>query len=392
MVSGLLALTGASPVLAQGAPAKPGAAAKGPAKPGAKPAAKPAVGAKAGVKVGVKVGAKVGVKVAGTPRPLTEKQKKDGAKKAYKAAEAKYKDGKYLEALEEYKTADELFPVPASKYKIAVCRDKLGQIVDSAAAYQAFLDSSPGDKMADAVAEARARLDMLKKTPGKVLVAVRPGDAPKVAFSVDGNPPQPAATLPRETFTPAGGNPDSYSALSMAPGHHRIGVQAEGYDPAAAELDLSFAQTKDVKVTLNITPPPPPPPPPPVAEAPPPPPPPPPPPRSNVPAYVTLGLAGAGVVVGTVFGVLALQAKSTYNKTPTTPNADTTDRNALICDMSFAVALTFGVTGAVLLLSNDSPEPAKAGLVPTKKKSAVRGFVTPYAGPNGGGAVGVLSF
>jgi hypothetical protein len=98
------------------------------------------------------------------------------------------------------------------------------------------------------------------------------------------------------------------------------------------------------------------------------------------------------VVVGTAFGILALQAKSTNNKTPTTDNADTTDRNALICDMSFAVALTFGVTGAVLLLSNDAPEPAKTALHPTKKKSAIRGFVTPYAGPNGGGAVGVLSF
>jgi hypothetical protein len=112
-----------------------------------------------------------------------------------------------------------------------------------------------------------------------------------------------------------------------------------------------------------------------------------------VPAYVTLGLAGAGVVVGTAFGVLALKSKSTYNTTPTTDNADATDRNALISDMSFAVALTFGVTGAVLLLSNDAPEPAKTGaLHPAKKKSAVRGFVTPYAGPNGGGAVGVFSF
>jgi hypothetical protein len=115
-----------------------------------------------------------------------------------------------------------------------------------------------------------------------------------------------------------------------------------------------------------------------------------------VPAYVTLGLAGAGIVVGTAFGVLALQSKATFNKPlnpatgdgPTTANADTTDRDALISDMSFAVALTFGVTGAVLLLSNDSPEPAKSG----KKKSPIRGFVTPYAGPNGGGAIGVLRF
>jgi hypothetical protein len=123
-----------------------------------------------------------------------------------------------------------------------------------------------------------------------------------------------------------------------------------------------------------------------------PPPAPPPPPRSNVPAYVTLGLAGAGLIVGGAFGGLALGAKSTFNKTPTTANADTTDRDALISDMSFAVALTFGVTGVVLLVSNDSPPPAatQSGLPP--KQAAVRGFVTPYATPHGGGAGAFLTF
>ncbi len=376
MVSGLLALTGAAPALAQGAPPKP--------------AAKPA--AKTDVKVGVKVGVKVAAGPA-VPRPLTEKQKKDGARKHYKEGEAKFKEGKYQEALEDYKTADDLLPIAATKYKIAVCRDKLGQVVDAAAAYQAFLDSSPGDKMVDAVGDAKARLDALKKTPGKVLVAVRPGDAPKVAFSVDGNPPPPAASLPTEVASINGGPPTKSSALVLPPGHHRVAVSATGYDPSAAEVDVAFAQTRSLPVTLSLTPPPPPPPPPVAVAEPPPPPPPPPPPRSNVPAYVTLGLAGAGVVVGAIFGVAAIKAKSTFNTTPTTDNADATDRNALISDMSFAVALTFGVTGAVLLLSNDSPEPAKTGaLHPTKKKSAVRGFVTPYGGPNGGGAVGVLTF
>jgi hypothetical protein len=279
------------------------------------------------------------------------------------------------------------------KYKIAVCQDKLGLVVEAAGAYQVFLDSGPSDKLADAVADSKARLDAIKKTPGKVRVAVTPPDAPKLAFVIDNGVPQPAASLPTELV----GNTDmpqvKYASITLPPGHHRVGVTAQGYDPAAAEVDLPFARTADLKVTLNLTPPPPPPPPPPIAEVtPPPPPPPPPPPRSVVPAAVTLGLAGAGVVVGTIFGVEALQAKSTFNKNPTTPNADTTDRNALISDMSFAVALTFGVTGAVLLLSSDPVEPAKTGSHQPTKKSALRGFVVPYAGPNGGGAVGRFSF
>ena len=349
MVSGLLALHGAAPAFAQSPPAKP--ATKAPAK-GA-PAA---------------------------PKPLTEKQKKDAARKAYKEGEANFKDGKYQEALEAYKVADDLLPVPASKFKIAVCRDKLGEVVDAVGAYQTFLDTAPPpDKYADSIVEAKARVELLKKTPGKILIAVIPPDAPKLAFTIDGGPPQPAASLPTEVVSPGGGAPLKHAAIAVAPGRHRLAVQAEGFDPGATELEVPFAQSKDIRVTLSPTPPPPPPPPP---------------PRSNVPAYVTLGLAGAGVVVGTIFGVAALKSKDAFNAKngATTDNADTTDRNALISDMSFAVALTFGVTGVVLLLSNDSAEPAKTGAHQPTKKSAVRGFVTPYAGPSGGGAVGVFTF
>ncbi len=393
MVSGCLALSSAAPVLAQGTrpPAK-GA----PAKPGAKPAAKPAAkpGVKVTVKPGVKVGVKVAVKPAAPPKPLTEAQKKVAAKKSYKEGEVKFKDGNYQEALEAFKSADELLPAAGVKYKIAVCRDKLGQVVEAAGAYQLFLDSSPSDKLGDAVADSRARLAALKMTPGKVRLAVTPPDAPGLAFAIDNGPPQSAASLPSEMVSVNNMPPAKYSSITLPPGHHRVGVSAQGYDPAGTDFDLPFARTADLKVTLSLTPPPPPPPPPPmpIAVVAPPPPPPPPPPRSNVPAYVTLGLAGAGVVVGTIFGVEALQAKSTFNKTPTTSNADTTDRNALISDMSFAVALTFGVTGAVLLLSNDPVEPAKTGSTQPAKKTGLRGFVTPYAGPNGGGAVGVFTF
>ena len=117
---------------------------------------------------------------------------------------------------------------------------------------------------------------------------------------------------------------------------------------------------------------------------------------------MTLGLAGAGAVVGTVFGVMALKSKSDFNKSPTTDNADKTDRNALISDMSFAVAITFGVTGAVLLLSRGEAAPERAAPPPPgapaknenalKKTAMPRGFIAPWGGPNGGGAVGVLQF
>ena len=71
-------------------------------------------------------------------------------------------------------------------------------------------------------------------------------------------------------------------------------------------------------------------------------------------------IAGAGAVVGTIFGVQALGAKKDFDDKPTEDNADKAEKNALIADMAFGVALTLGITGTVLLLTSDSKpdEPA----------------------------------
>ncbi|MFS8071965.1 MAG: hypothetical protein ACMG6S_36815, partial [Byssovorax sp.] len=351
--------------------------------------------------------------------PLTDKQKKDLAKKNYKEGEANFKDGTYAEALEHYRVAEDAVPIGATKYKIAASLDKLGKVQESVAAYQVFLDSTPDAvKMKDAIADSTARVEALKKTPGKVRVATEPSSPPNLKFAIDAAAPVPGIAVPAPVAlapaTPApGAAPAAPTAaptqafngeFSVPPGHHKITATADGYDPTSAEVDVNFAETKDVKLALNLTPPPPPPPvvaPPPVAVEPPPQPIlPPPAKRSNVPAYVTLGLAGAGAIVGTIFGISALGSKSDFNAPggATVENADKTDRNALIADMSFAVALTFGVTGAVLLLSNDTPTETKAatnGAPGPRKpvKSAMpRGFVAPYASPTGAGAAAFMTF
>jgi hypothetical protein len=411
VVSGLLALASVSPVFAQqpAAPAKPAAAAPAkpagdkaaaPAKPaGDKPAAGAAgagaagaagAGAAGGAKatVGAKAGgdatagAKAGDKTAAKPaKPLTEKQKKDLAKKAFKEAEEKFTKGDYAGALESYRVAEENLPGDRPKYKIAQTLEKLGKVTEAVAAYQAYLDAKPdAEKQKDLIADANARMSELRKTPGKVKLAITPEAPAGMKVLVDGTE-QPMAA----------GN-----ELSLAPGKHQVTVSAEGFEPATQDVDVTFAETKDVPLTLTKKAEPPPPPPP-VAVTPPPsppeaPPPPPPPPRSKVPAYVTLGLAGAGAIVGTIFGAQALSAKSEFEATPTTELADKADRNALIADMSFAVAITFGVTGAVLLFSKDTPEEAKPAATQTTKTAPRRAFVTPYVGPTGGGAAAHFTF
>jgi hypothetical protein len=112
-----------------------------------------------------------------------------------------------------------------------------------------------------------------------------------------------------------------------------------------------------------------------------------------VPAFVTLGIAAAGAAVGTVFGLQALSAKSDFEDNPTTDAADDTERNALIADMAFGVAITLGVTGIVLLTSSDEvpAEPAATGRR-APAKVPVKLELDTYAGRSGGGGKLRLSF
>jgi hypothetical protein len=97
--------------------------------------------------------------------------------------------------------------------------------------------------------------------------------------------------------------------------------------------------------------------------------------------------------VGTVFGVKALGYKSDFDKTPTTELADDTERSALIADMAFGVAITLGVTGVVLLTSDDAPPTAASNAKPLRRAASTpRLEVAPYAGLKSGGANAKLTF
>ncbi len=413
VVSGLVALASIAPAHAQSKPAAKPAAAQpakggGGAKPDAKKpdakAAKPDAkkpDAKAAKPDAKKPDAKAAAKpdkdaCATEPKKnLADNKKKDEAKKAYKSGEAKFDKGEWEAALVCYRLAESYIPGANPKYKIAASLDKLGKIQEAVAGYEAFLGAMtnpPDDKYKEKIADAKTRQEALKATPSKVKIAIGPDGLQNMKVSLDGMP-------------------QTGNELTVPPGKHTITVMADGYDTATQPLEIGYAETRDVSVTLNKTPEP-------VATVVPTAtatatavavatqtatatataPVGPPEQRSNVPAYVTIGLAGAGAIVGGIFGGMALASKGDFDKTPTVAKADETDRNALIADMSFAVALTFGVTGAVLLLSDSQPAstPAKTGAAsqkPAKKAAGMpRGFIAPYATPQGGGAAARFTF
>lgn len=300
----------------------------------------------------------------GTPaKPMSEKEKKDAAKKAFSDGQAKFDAGDFKGAYEEFKKADEYVPGAVPKYKMALCLDRQNDVTGAVAAYQAFLDSNPGDALKAKSDEVTKRITELKATPAEVTVHATPATA---TLTVDGTA-QPGPVL------------------KVPPGKHTIGATAPDFLDGTTDVEVTYAEKKEVTITLAekpkvVTPDPKPP------ETPKDPPKK----GSKIPAIITLSLAGAGAVVGAVFGGLALKSKGEFEDTPTQDLYDETTRNALISDMSFGVAITFGVTGVVLLVTSSSS--SKDEKPEEKKSEGPKVWAAPWAGPTGAGAVGVVQF
>ena len=321
------------------------------------------------------------------PRPAPPASKADlaAAKRHYGEGDKKYKAGDYAGAELEFKAANDIKAAPQTERFIGLCEDHQGHLQVAVDWFDRFLAHVP-ERMADQGEEIRKREAEIKAIPGKVHIESNP---PAASVAVDDRPQ--AAPTPMD--------------VDLAPGPHTIKLTAPGRLPTQKAIDVAFASRQTVSADLDLEPSAPPPPPPPVAAAVPPPPTPAPPPgpvepRSQLPAYVTGGLAIVAAGVGTVFGIMALSDKSDFDKNPTTQTADNGDTHALIADMSFGVALTFGVTSAVLFLTRDeapaassaTPKTTTAKAEADRKRNRITVTPTPVVGAHSTGAGFTLRF
>jgi hypothetical protein len=303
------------------------------------------------------------------------------AKKHYAEGEKRFKAGDFAGSLPEFQAANDVKATPQAERYLGLAEDALGHYAAAVEWFGKFLAHVP-DKMGPQADEIKKRDAEIRAMPGKVHVVSNP---PGAVVLIDDKPQASVAPLD----------------VDLPPGAHTFKFSAAGRLPAEKSADVTFASTQTLNADLDPEPPPPPPPP--VAATPPPPPAPPPPPpepRSKVPAFVTGGLAIVAAGVGTAFGIIALNDKSKFDKNPTTQTADDGDTHSLIADMAFGVAITFGVTSAVLFLTKDEPPPANASAShgsttasrSEPKKSAITIVPTPFVGPHEGGAGFVMQF
>jgi PEGA domain len=308
------------------------------------------------------------------------------AKKHYGEGDKKFKAGDFAGALVEFRAANDIKATPQVERYLGMCEDALGHFGAAIDWYDKFLAHVP-EKLKDQGDEIKKREGEIKALPGKVHI-----DSVPVGANVSVDDKAQASPAPLDIELPAG--------------QHKIKLSAGGRLPTEKAIDVGFASSQTVSASLDPdTTTPPPPPLAPVAAATPatsaPPPPPPPEPRSKVPAYITGGLAVVAAGVGTAFGVIALGDKSDFDKNPTSSKADNGDTHALIADMAFGVAITFGVTSAVLFLTNDEPPAAATASAEKRSRTAQtadaepRTFKitpTPMVGPHTAGAGLLVQF
>ena len=105
---------------------------------------------------------------------------------------------------------------------------------------------------------------------------------------------------------------------------------------------------------------------------------------SKIPAYVLWGAGGVSLIVGTIYGVSALSAKSDFDDKPTYSKADQVYDRSIGADVGFGLGLVLAITGTLFYFVADAPatpteqarNPSKPRTTPTLSSRAGGGALT----------------
>lgn len=269
------------------------------------------------------------------------------ARRLYDEGRGHFDAGRFTEALASFERAYLLRSNPVVLVPVLECQERLDRVVDAISTIERYLRERP---TAPDRARMEQRLQVLRARPSRVRVS---SATPGARLMLDGR------ELPQ--VTPA--------SLEMPPGRHRIALSVNGQRSDEREIDALPGGTQELTLgaapasTPEPTPAPTPEPTPaptPVAEpAPTPPPvavtPPAPTPARRGPSpavWVAASAGGVGLVMGTVFGLMALSDASAYDQTPTRELYDRGRTNALVSDIGFGVAILSAAVGVIVYFAD----------------------------------------
>ncbi len=243
------------------------------------------------------------------------------ARTAYDSGTAHYVAGRYREALEAFERAYSLRPNPVVLLPILECHDRLGHVPEAITTLETYLGAMPEVRNR---ALLETRLENLRRRPARVHLLTTPPGARVVVNGVEHGEATP-------------------TDLELPPGHHTVVLTREGYSRETREFETQPGTPRDEVVELRaesstptVTTP--------VTGAP----------RASTSrgpspvVWVSAGLAGAALVAGTAFGVLALGENNDYDINPTREGRERGLRYAVVSDVSFGIAAASAAFGLVM--------------------------------------------
>lgn len=309
-------------------------------------------------------------------------------------AQAAYDKGDFAESEKLWAAAAKLYSqAPTLTLGLARTQAKLGKVVAAQESYNKIIRewgnvASPPPAFKDALEAAKAEVGAVSARVASVTVTVDGPTSPLV--TIDGQPvPTAALGLKRP----------------VDPGSHKVAATADGYKPAettfsVAEGGSAAAELKMEKAAGALA----------VAPHPAPGPAPTPAPgadtgtgkssRNDTLALVAFGVGGAGLVLGSITGIVALgkasSLKDACGASKTCPpseqdNVDSYKTMGTLSTVGFIVAGVGGVTGLVLLLTapkegTSSAARSRYTTVPVRRDGGLS--MTPYFGGTSAGVTG----
>lgn len=270
------------------------------------------------------------------------------ARRAYDEGSAHYVAGRYNDALVAFERAYSLRPNPVVLLPILECHDRLGHVPEAIHTLDTYLHAMPEVRNR---ALLETRLENLRRRPARVHVITTP---PGARITINGQ--QHGETSPTD--------------IDLPPSHYVLVATLQGYSTETREFDTQPGTPRDEVVALEresdtaVTPVPVAP----IAR--------PRPLRGPSPVvWVAAGLAGASLIAGTTFGILALSENNDYDQNPTRETRDRGLRYAVVSDVGFSLAAASAIFGTVMYFverGRPAPEAQAPTSSPTQTTAGLR--------------------
>lgn len=166
-------------------------------------------------------------------QPPPKSPEQQAADRHFKSGVARFKEGKFTEALAEFERANQISPHPLVLYNIAGCYRELSRYSEAVRFYRRFLAEGVGKVPPNRLADAQAELEGIFALVARVTVQVEPVQG--ASLTIDGSPLGP---LPLEM------------PLILSPGEHRLVARAPGRRDAERSLRLASGDALLVELAL----------------------------------------------------------------------------------------------------------------------------------------------